>query len=674
MLVKIIVLCVLISTYVFSGQSLNIPNITESKGTKKYYTINVPANSTALNVLLSNVTGDPDMYVRYGEKPTLSTYDCRPYEGLNTNETCNMDNPQAGTWHIMIDAYKDFSGATLTADIVGGDSNGSVIVDTIAPVITLNGTSSVTLHVGETYTDAGAVASDNVDGNITANIQTIGNVDTTKVGTYSITYAVTDASNNSATVVNRTVNVGVNYTISDITQLLEDAAIGVEGNLTYVAIHDSNRDMPTNMLAYYATQLQKINVNFVEEVRSGYSSKLFLSSSDNFPGACTLQSFSANPNISQAGEKTLIEFGLGRNDRGQFNEYIDLKESLKTAIVKILLAKPQAKLFLVTPKHHPSADSQNTRLRRAYNEISNELQIPLLDMKDVSLPEYTSPDSSDYHPAQNGGQRDDYYYRDQIHFNESGGRRVVNYIFSNIGSVNVFDKMYLEEFSDAGRSYQHKTIAQIHLGLSEMNLHVKAVVDNTSVPMIDNNFTIDLSVVANYNANDSIEEQYLSVVNHLRSLRIKCNDASGFNGPVGRDLTWNTFLKDAAKEHSDDMLANNNMTHAGSGTQSDITGQTFNPAKASTASERMNSQGYDWIRSGENISHSAAYPKLSETAWIQAMEGWMKSHTGHCSNIMNPNFRDFGMAEARGTSDVIFSDGVTRTAPVAYWTQNFGTQ
>ena len=103
--------------------SLNIPNITETHGTQKYYTIDVPANSTALNVLLSNITGDPDLYVRYGEKPTKQAYDCRPYESPNTDETCNMDNPQAGTWHIMIDAYKDFSGATLTATVEGGGTS-----------------------------------------------------------------------------------------------------------------------------------------------------------------------------------------------------------------------------------------------------------------------------------------------------------------------------------------------------------------------------------------------------------------------------------------------------------------------------------------------------------------------------------------------------------------------
>jgi len=103
-----------------ASEVLSTANITESKGTQNYYTINVPANSTALKVLLSNITGDPDMYVRYGEEPTLSAYDCRPYEGPHTDETCHIDNPQAGTWHIMIDAYKDFSGATLTVTVEDG--------------------------------------------------------------------------------------------------------------------------------------------------------------------------------------------------------------------------------------------------------------------------------------------------------------------------------------------------------------------------------------------------------------------------------------------------------------------------------------------------------------------------------------------------------------------------
>jgi len=200
------------------------------------------------------------------------------------------------------------------------------------------------------------------------------------------------------------------------------------------------------------------------------------------------------------------------------------------------------------------------------------------------------------------------------------------------------------------------------------------VTQSDTIPVVDDSFTIDLTKVDGYNADDSIEEQYLAVVNYLRSLRIKCNDPSALEGPVGSNLVWNTFLTSASQEHSDDMLTTGQFTHEGSGTQSDVTGQTFTPARASTSFERMIHNGYTYSTAGENIAYRAAYPTLPDDSWVRAMEGWMKSHTGHCSNIMKPNFRDFGMAEARGTKPIVFSDGVTRDADVAYWTQNFGSQ
>lgn len=79
--------------------------------------------------------------------------------------------------------------------------------DTTPPVITLVGDNPVNITVGDTYTDAGATASDDVDGYITANIVTVNNVDATTIGTYTVTYNVSDAAGNLATEVTRTVNV-----------------------------------------------------------------------------------------------------------------------------------------------------------------------------------------------------------------------------------------------------------------------------------------------------------------------------------------------------------------------------------------------------------------------------------------------------------------------------------
>ena len=61
------------------------------------------------------------------------------------------------------------------------------------------------MEVRTSYTDAGATASDNIDGDITSNITTVSIVDPAIVASYNITYNVSDASGNAATEVTRTV-------------------------------------------------------------------------------------------------------------------------------------------------------------------------------------------------------------------------------------------------------------------------------------------------------------------------------------------------------------------------------------------------------------------------------------------------------------------------------------
>ncbi|MDQ1910778.1 DUF5011 domain-containing protein [Paenibacillus sp. GD4] len=80
-------------------------------------------------------------------------------------------------------------------------------VDTEKPVITLNGSETVEVTVGSTYTDAGATAADNADGDISGRIQVTGTVNTAVVGTYTLTYNVKDNALNAAIPAVRTVRV-----------------------------------------------------------------------------------------------------------------------------------------------------------------------------------------------------------------------------------------------------------------------------------------------------------------------------------------------------------------------------------------------------------------------------------------------------------------------------------
>ena len=116
---------------------------------------------------------------------------------------------------------------TVTYDVTDSSGNVAVqvartvnVVDTTVPVITLSGITPIDVEVGAAYTDAGATAADNVDGDISASILTTGlPIDTSTPGNYTVTYDVTDSSGNVAVQVTRTVNVidtAIPVTISSV--------------------------------------------------------------------------------------------------------------------------------------------------------------------------------------------------------------------------------------------------------------------------------------------------------------------------------------------------------------------------------------------------------------------------------------------------------------------------
>ena len=72
--------------------------------------------------------------------------------------------------------------------------------DTEKPVIELFGDTTITLKFGENYNELGAVATDNVDGDLTKKIKISGKVDTQKAGEYIIKYTVTDKAGNKTTI------------------------------------------------------------------------------------------------------------------------------------------------------------------------------------------------------------------------------------------------------------------------------------------------------------------------------------------------------------------------------------------------------------------------------------------------------------------------------------------
>jgi PKD repeat protein len=137
----------------------------------------------------------------------------------NTTETVNI-NTTRQTYSVVLTASGfgapdarvlfDLNGAAglVNIDNVSLVVGGTAAEDTTPPMITLNGDAIVDLNVGDSYTEAGATATDDTDGDISGNIVVGGDtVDTSVAGTYIVTYNVSDAAGNAATEVTRTVNV-----------------------------------------------------------------------------------------------------------------------------------------------------------------------------------------------------------------------------------------------------------------------------------------------------------------------------------------------------------------------------------------------------------------------------------------------------------------------------------
>jgi Domain of unknown function (DUF5011) len=90
-----------------------------------------------------------------------------------------------------------------------GSKNRSVtVVDTTAPLLTLSGSSNMTVEASTgSFLDAGALWTDIVDGTGTLTLASTGTVNMRVPGLYTLTYTKTDAHGNISNTVSRSVTV-----------------------------------------------------------------------------------------------------------------------------------------------------------------------------------------------------------------------------------------------------------------------------------------------------------------------------------------------------------------------------------------------------------------------------------------------------------------------------------
>jgi uncharacterized protein YkwD len=136
----------------------------------------------------------------------------------------------------------------------------------------------------------------------------------------------------------------------------------------------------------------------------------------------------------------------------------------------------------------------------------------------------------------------------------------------------------------------------------------------------------------------NFEADALRLINQYRAAGATCGSHGAF-APAAA-LTRNAKLDSAAFGHSRDMADHNYFSH--------------DSQDGRTMPNRIDATGYTWSTIGENIA--AGYSSVQSV-----IDGWMASE-GHCANLMNPRFTEFGMACAR-------NDASTYRL---YWTQDFG--
>lgn len=182
----------------------NVDDASGNSATEVTRTVNVVVNNIPI------ISGNQEDYIievggTFGNAEALEGVSASDTEDGNITADIVLTNPVNTA---VVDTY------TVRYNVDDSLGNSAVektttvyVVDTTSPVITMLGSSPIDINVGATYTDAGATALDNYDGNITGNITTTNNVNTSIAGSYTVKYNVSDSQSNAATEVIRTVNV-----------------------------------------------------------------------------------------------------------------------------------------------------------------------------------------------------------------------------------------------------------------------------------------------------------------------------------------------------------------------------------------------------------------------------------------------------------------------------------
>jgi hypothetical protein len=170
-----------------------------------------------------------------GSSYTMNDESVFSYDKIGSTSTGTGSSNRGGTWRFggLLIYNKALSLAELNQNhkVFQSKFNRVSSADVTIPVITLVGANPQSIELGTAYSELGATATDNIDGNITGDIV----IDATAVnvniaGDYTITYNVSDTATNNATQVTRTVTITADVTVPVITLTGADVSQTVGGS------------------------------------------------------------------------------------------------------------------------------------------------------------------------------------------------------------------------------------------------------------------------------------------------------------------------------------------------------------------------------------------------------------------------------------------------------------
>lgn len=197
--------------------TLNVTSHTFTEnGSFDFVATDAAGNVTTQTVTITNIDKDAPVITLNGNALVLAeVHGSYSDEGALLSDNYDESRTVMGTGTINYNILGDYK---LTYTAVDEAGNAAIpitrtirVVDTTAPIISLNGQSPISVKLGTIYVDGGATANDNYDGVITGRIVTDNQVSTAKIGTYSVLYNVSDANGNAAVQVRRIVNVIYNF-------------------------------------------------------------------------------------------------------------------------------------------------------------------------------------------------------------------------------------------------------------------------------------------------------------------------------------------------------------------------------------------------------------------------------------------------------------------------------